>query len=80
MTGPRLDLVLRQVRLAGDEETPVDIAIDGGRIVDIGQRIETDAREEQVDGRVVFPGFVESEQATPRSANQCAGATPRGRE
>jgi cytosine/creatinine deaminase len=60
MTGPRLDLVLRQVRLAGDEDTLVDIAVNGGRIVDIGARIETDAREEQVDGRVVCAGFVES--------------------
>lgn len=60
MTGPRLDLVLRQARLVGDEDTLVDIAIDGGRIVDIASRIETDAREEQVDGRVALPGFVES--------------------
>jgi cytosine/creatinine deaminase len=60
MTGPQLDLVLRQARLAGDEDTLVDIAIHDGRIAHIGPRIETDAREEHVDGRVVCAGFVES--------------------
>jgi cytosine/creatinine deaminase len=56
----KLDLVLRQARIAGAEDTLVDIAINRGRIADIRPSIDTDAREEQVGGRIVFPGFVES--------------------
>jgi hypothetical protein len=56
----KLDLVLRQARIAGAEDTLVDIAINRGRIADIRPRIDTDAREEQVGGRIVLPGFVES--------------------
>src|SRR5215510_14727263 len=54
-----LDLLLRQGRRA-DEEAPVDIAIASGRIVDIADRIDADAPEERLDGRLVIAGFVES--------------------
>ena len=54
-----LDLLLRQGRRA-DEEAPVDIAIAGGRIVEIAGRIAADAPEERLDGRLVIAGFVDS--------------------
>ena len=54
-----LDLLLRQGRRA-DEEAPVDIAVAGGRIVEIADRIAADAPEERLDGRLVIAGFVDS--------------------
>src|SRR5437016_2844633 len=55
-----LDLVLRQGRLAGSEQTPVDIGIANGRVVDIAAHIAAEAPEERLDGRLVIAGFVES--------------------
>jgi cytosine deaminase len=55
-----LDLVLRQGRLTGSDEAPVDIGVADGRIVDIAPHIVTDAPEQQLDGRLVIPGFVET--------------------
>jgi cytosine/creatinine deaminase len=55
-----LDLLLRQARRSEDTETLVDIAIADGRIVEIAQRISADAPAEDVDGRLVIAGFVES--------------------
>src|SRR5215468_7779646 len=55
-----LDLLLRQARRAEDTETLVDIAIAEGRIVEIAQGIAADAPAEDVDGRLVIAGFVES--------------------
>jgi cytosine deaminase len=55
-----LDLVLRQARRAEDKEAVVDIAIAGGRIVEIAEQIIGDAPAEQLDGRLVIAGFVES--------------------
>ena len=55
-----LDLILRQGRRAEDKETLVDIAIADGRIVEIAQRIAADAPAEDVDGRLVIAGFVDS--------------------
>ena len=55
-----LDLLLRQGRRAEDNETLVDIAIAGGRIVEIAERISADAPAEDVGGRLVIAGFVES--------------------
>jgi cytosine deaminase len=55
-----LDLVLRQGRLAGSDESPVDIGVADGRIVDIAPHIVADAPEQQLDGRLVIPGFVET--------------------
>ena len=54
-----LDLVLRQARLAESPDL-VDIGIADGRIVEIASRIVADAREEQLDGRLVISGFVET--------------------
>jgi cytosine deaminase len=55
-----LDLVLRQGRLTGSGEAPVDIGVADGRIVDIAPHIAADAPEQQLDGRLVIPGFVET--------------------
>src|SRR6266545_128029 len=55
-----LDLVLRQARRADDKDAPVDVAIAGGRIVEIAEHIVADAPAEQLDGRLVIAGFVES--------------------
>jgi cytosine/creatinine deaminase len=55
-----LDLLLRQARRAEDNETLVDIAIADGRIVEIAERISADAPAEDVGGRLVIAGFVES--------------------
>ena len=55
-----LDLLLRQARRTEDNETLVDIAIADGRIVEIARRISADAPAEDVDGRLVIAGFVES--------------------
>ena len=55
-----LDLVLRQGRLTGSDEAPVDIGVADGRIVDIAPHIVADAPEQQLDGRLAIPGFVET--------------------
>lgn len=55
-----LDLVLRRARIASRPEALVDIGIADGRIAGISADIATDAREEDLGGRVVVPGFVES--------------------
>src|SRR5260370_25979310 len=41
-------------------DTPVDIGVSDGRIVAIASRLESQAREIDVDGRLVLPGFVDS--------------------
>jgi cytosine deaminase len=55
-----LDLLLRQGRRAEDKETLVDIAILDGRIVEIAERITAEAPAEDLDGRLVIAGLVES--------------------
>jgi cytosine/creatinine deaminase len=55
-----LDLVLRQGRLTESNSALVDIGVADGRIVDIAPRIVAEAPEEQLDGRLVIPGFVET--------------------
>ena len=55
-----LDLVLRNARIAGREDATVDIGIADGRIAEIAKGIATDAAEERLGGRLVFPGFVDT--------------------
>ena len=55
-----LDLVLRNARIAGRDGATFDIGIAGGRIAEIAQSIATDAPAEDVGGRLVTPGFVET--------------------
>jgi cytosine/creatinine deaminase len=54
-----LDLILRNARIAG-EIGSVDIGVAGGRIAAIEPHIAGVAREEELDGRLVVSGFVES--------------------
>ncbi len=59
-TGP-LDLVLRRASLHGHDQGPLfDIGIHGGHIVEIAPEINTDAREIDVQGCLVFGGFIET--------------------
>src|ERR1700744_3332184 len=55
-----LDLILCNARIAASEAAIVDIAIAGGRIVDIGRDIAADAPAEDIDGKLVVAGFVET--------------------
>jgi len=55
-----LDLVLRQCRIAGREEPPVDIGIGNGLIAAIESQLPNGAPNEDVGGRLVLPGFVET--------------------
>ncbi len=59
MSGP-LDLVLRQASIAGRTGPPVDIGIRDGLVAALAPRIEADAPAEDLGGRLVLPGFVES--------------------
>ena len=59
MTGP-LDLVLRQAQVAGRVGPPVDIGIRDGLIAALEPKIKADAPAENLSGRLVLPGFVES--------------------
>ena len=54
-----LDLVLRQARIAGADRL-LDIGIAGGRIAEIAAHVATDARAIPLDGRLAFPGFVDT--------------------
>jgi cytosine deaminase len=55
-----LDLVLRQARIAGQNEIPRDIGVSGGRIAAIETHIAAEAQEIKLDGRLVVPGFVDT--------------------
>ncbi len=52
-----MDLILRQCRLA---DRIVDIGVAGGRIIAVEPAITADAAIEDVGGRLVLPGFVDS--------------------
>ena len=53
-----LDLIFRDARIGASE--PVDIGVKAGRFVAIQPRLDADAPEEQLGGRLVVPGFVET--------------------
>ena len=55
-----LDLVIRNARIGGRDGAPFDIGIAGGRIADVALAISSDAPVEDVGGRLVIPGFVET--------------------
>jgi cytosine deaminase len=55
-----LDVILRNARIGAAEAATVDIAIAGGRIVDIASGIATDAPAQDIDGKLVVAGFVET--------------------
>ena len=57
------DTLLRNARIAGREHEPVDIGVRDGKIAAIGPRLpatQDAARDIELDGRLVLPGFVET--------------------
>jgi cytosine/creatinine deaminase len=55
-----LDLVLRQARIVGRDQACFDIGIAAGRIAAIEPQIATEAPAEDLGGRLVVPGFVDT--------------------
>lgn len=55
-----LAFVLRNARIGAGETQTVDVRVAGGRIVEIAARIEADVPIEDVGGRLVVPGLVET--------------------
>src|SRR5215212_8267981 len=55
-----LDLVIRNARIARRGDATVDIGVAGGKIAEIAPRLSTEAPSENVDGKLVTPGFVET--------------------
>lgn len=54
------DLVLRGARVAAREEDLVDIGLEGGSIAAIAPSLETTGPAEDLGGRLVVPGFIET--------------------
>jgi cytosine/creatinine deaminase len=65
-----VDLVLWQARRAEAKEPLADIDIAGGHIVNITQPIVADAPAEELDGRLVIAGFIESHIHLPKKDTQ----------
>ena len=65
-----MDLVLRNATIAADGAAPArfDIGFRAGRIAEIAPRIESSARELELDGRFIVPGFVETHIHLDKSA------------
>ncbi|MGD9536221.1 MAG: amidohydrolase family protein [Alphaproteobacteria bacterium] len=55
-----MDLILRNARIADRGDGPLDIGIAGGRIAAIAPRIEAEAQEVELGGRLVAPGLIET--------------------
>ena len=56
-----MDLILRNALIAGAEnEPPVDIGIEGGRIAAIEAGLAAEGEEIDAGGRLVSPGFIET--------------------
>jgi cytosine deaminase len=56
----KLDLVLANARIAGGDGSLTDIGVADGRIAVVQPGIASDGRREDVGGRLVVPGFVET--------------------
>jgi cytosine deaminase len=54
------DLILRQARIGGREDQVVDIGLSGGQVAAIDAALPDGAPEEQLEGRLVVPGFIET--------------------
>ena len=56
-----MDLILRNALIAGAEnEPPIDIGIEGGRVAAIEAGLAAEGEEIDVGGRLVSPGFIET--------------------
>ena len=75
------DTILRNGRIAGLGDEPVDIGVRDGRIAAIGPKLEAEgsdgARDIALDGRLVIPGFVETHIHLDKSciSDRCACRT-----
>jgi cytosine deaminase len=56
----RMDLILKQARLAGDPQIITDIGIGGGKILTIEPDLKADAEVLDLQGKLVSPGLVET--------------------
>src|SRR6187399_1724200 len=59
MTATAFDLIFRRA-VTPAFATPVDIGVSAGRIAAIAPRLQSDAREIDLDGKLVLPGFVDT--------------------
>jgi cytosine deaminase len=68
------DFILRNASIAGHSGEAADIAIRDGVIAEIAPRIASDALSEDVGGRLVVPGFVDSHVHLDKSCllDRCA--------
>lgn len=57
-----MDLILRNARIssAGADDPPVDIGVEAGRIVALEPNLAADGQEEDIGGKLVSPGLIES--------------------
>jgi cytosine deaminase len=55
-----LEFILRRACIGARESQPVDIGVTAGRIVEIAPHIDADAPDEDLAGRLVVAGFVET--------------------
>jgi cytosine deaminase len=74
-----LDLVLRQARIPGGGDQPLDIGVAGGRIVAIGPHVASEGPEIPLDGRLAIAGFIDTHVHLDKSCIsdrcQCASGT-----
>jgi cytosine deaminase len=54
------DLILRNARIAGRDAATFDIGITAGKTAEIAEKITADGPHEDIGGRLVMPGFVET--------------------
>ncbi len=55
-----MDLIIKNARVEGQGEAPIDIGVAAGRIVALGPALAGDGRNFDVAGRLVSPGLVET--------------------
>jgi cytosine deaminase len=55
-----MDLILRNARVAGSEQSTTDIGIDGGKIAAIAPGLQAEGATIDLGGRLVSPGFIET--------------------
>lgn len=55
-----MDLILRNARVLGSEQSTTDIGIDGGRIVEIKPGLAAEGETIDLGGCLVAPGFIET--------------------
>jgi len=69
-----MELILRNACIIDRNKARLDIGIDWGRIAAIEPRLAAEARESDLEGRLVSPGFVETHK--PLLNRPIAGQQP----